>query len=245
MSAKLKAMLNRVRRDNSPKGGGWAVIYTGFILIMLCFFIMLCSFSTIEQAKVTQFVKSFSTAVSILSGGLKFSRGSEVLNPSPDIVKKDDPLAGLLGELRELTGGLGAHDVSFAVTPGGLAMRLSDRILFEEGSARLSQEAKELLAKVGGLIKGTDFPIRIEGHTDNVPIKTSQFPSNWELSTARAVNVLRYFTEELGIPPSRLSAAGYGEYRPLAPNDTPENRGRNRRVEIVFLPGNPARPAKQ
>jgi chemotaxis protein MotB len=92
-----------------------------------------------------------------------------------------------------------------------------------------------LLQKIGAIISKTDYLIRIEGHTDNLPIHTALFPSNWELSTARAVNVLRYFIKEHNIDPRRLAAEGFSEFHPLAANDRPENRAKNRRVEIIFI----------
>ncbi|MGB3985550.1 MAG: OmpA family protein, partial [Limnochordia bacterium] len=88
---------------------------------------------------------------------------------------------------------------------------------------------------IGPILKDIPNPIRIEGHTDNLPIKTAQFPSNWELSVHRATSVIRYMVEELDFDPTKLSAAGYGEYRPVRPNDSAENRAMNRRVDIVIM----------
>jgi chemotaxis protein MotB len=107
--------------------------------------------------------------------------------------------------------------------------------LFDAGKAVISPPAVPLLQKIGAVIAETDYEVRVEGHTDDVPIQTAQYPSNWELSTARAVNVLRYFIETYPISGQRLSAEGYGEYQPMVPNDSPGHRARNRRVEIVFL----------
>jgi chemotaxis protein MotB len=92
-----------------------------------------------------------------------------------------------------------------------------------------------MLKKVGDIIARTGFEVRIEGHTDDLPIRTVHFPSNWELSTARAVNVLRYFIETVGISSERLSAVGFSEFQPMVPNDSAGHRARNRRVEIIFL----------
>ena len=114
-------------------------------------------------------------------------------------------------------------------------MRLSDRALFDVGVASVSPQAFPLLKKVGAIIAETRYEVRVEGHTDDVPISTVQFPSNWELSTARAVNVLRYFIETYQVPRDRLAAEGFGEFQPLVPNSSSENRAKNRRVEIIFL----------
>ena len=216
--------------------GGWEVVYSGFVLILLCFFIMLCSFSSIEEAKVMRFVKSFSNAISILPGGLDFESGEYVLFPLPDIVDMDSELANIFKDLSKLTGDFGLEkDVNLLFSRKGLVMRLSDTIMFNLGAAEILPEAIPLLKKVAFIIFKTSCAVCIEGHTDNLPIHTRKFPSNWELSTARAVNVLRYFTEKEKVPMQRLSAVGFGEFQPVFANDKPEHRAKNRRVEIVFV----------
>jgi len=217
-------------------GGGWEVTYTGFILIMLCFFIMLCSFATMEETKVMQFVKSFSRAVNILTGGLKFVSGSEVLNVSSDIVDKKSDIAKLMKKLEEAAAeaGFGRGEMTIKKTSEGVVMRLSERILFERGVAVISDPAKPLLAKVASIASSSGVNIRIEGHTCDLPVRGGRFQSNWELSAARAVNVLRFFTEVATIKEDIISAVGFGEYHPIYPNDSEENRAKNRRVEIVF-----------
>ena len=121
-----------------------------------------------------------------------------------------------------------------------LTMTMVDKILFASGSADVSKEGKKVLDKVITILKDiTDKRIQVEGHTDNVRIYSSiktRYPTNWELSTARATQVARYLQEEGGLDPMLLSATGYSEYQPLAPNDSDENRAKNRRIEIVLLP---------
>jgi chemotaxis protein MotB len=119
---------------------------------------------------------------------------------------------------------------------GRLQIRALERILFDSGSTEIKQEGSEVLAKVAvQLKKQTGHNIRVEGHTDPIPISTPAFPSNWELSCARAARVLRFLIEQ-GLEPERLSAVGLGPYRPIATNDTAEGRARNRRIEIVLVP---------
>jgi chemotaxis protein MotB len=234
----MGALKKRGKKQNSEgsAGGGWEIVYSGFVLILLCFFIMLSSFSSMEEAKIMRFVKSFIDAVGILPGGLKSDPGSTVLPGSADMVDSNDQLAQIFAELEELSGRLKKeNDITLAYSSKGLVMRLTDRALFEVGVAAISPQALPLLKKVGETISRTDFEVRIEGHSDDLPIKTAQFPSNWELSTARAVNVLRYFIETGTISSQRLSAAGFGEFQPLVPNDSIEHRAQNRRVEIIFL----------
>lgn len=120
----------------------------------------------------------------------------------------------------------------------GLVITVVGDLLFDSGKAKIRPEAYPLLDKVSALLKEnmSQFNIGIEGHTDNVPIKSSGWKSNWELSTARALSVLHYLEKDEGISPERLSAIGYGEYRPVASNDSRDGRKQNRRVEIVILP---------
>ncbi|MHB8154590.1 MAG: OmpA/MotB family protein [Candidatus Omnitrophota bacterium] len=120
----------------------------------------------------------------------------------------------------------------------GLVITVVGDLLFDSGKAKIRSEALPLLAKVSAILRDNmaQFNIGIEGHTDNVPIKQSGWKSNWELSTARALSVLHYLANDQGISPERLSAIGYGEYRPLVSNESSDGRKQNRRVEIVILP---------
>jgi chemotaxis protein MotB len=119
-----------------------------------------------------------------------------------------------------------------------LAVDLAEQIFFDSGRATLKKEGKEVLKKVGGALKGYENKIiRVVGHTDNVPVAKSlqaTFPTNWDLSVARATNVVRYL-QEVGVPPERMIPSGRGEYDPVAPNDTPEGRQKNRRIEIMLI----------
>jgi chemotaxis protein MotB len=224
-------------KDSGDSGPGWEIVYSGFILIMLCFFVMLSSFATMEEAKIMRFVRSFASAVSIFPGGKKFESSTVVLPESSAIVSQDESaLAKILHELDSLVGASGfGEEVRFSFSPEGLVLRLSDYALFDLGVAELSPAALPLMEKIGAVIANTSYLVRIEGHTDNLPIHTERFPSNWELSTTRAVNVLRYFRKNHEIPAHRLAAAGFAEYRPLVPNDSAAQRAQNRRVEIIFI----------
>jgi len=120
----------------------------------------------------------------------------------------------------------------------GLVITVVGDLIFDSGKAKIRSEAYPLLDKVSAVLKDNmaQFSVGIEGHTDNTPIKHSGWKSNWELSTARALSVVHYLVSDQGISPERLSAIGYGEYRPVATNDTKDGRKQNRRVEIVILP---------
>jgi len=123
-------------------------------------------------------------------------------------------------------------------TSRGLVITMTNDILFDSGKAKLKKHAKTVLDKIAAVLRETapDRDIGVEGHTDNIPIKHSGWKSNWELSAARATSVLHYLIDECGIAPQKLSAIGYGEFRPIAGNDAREGRAKNRRVEIIILP---------
>jgi chemotaxis protein MotB len=220
--------------DESPQG--FEIVFSGFVLILLCFFIMLSSFASIEDSRVTRFVKSFTTAVSILSGGLSLDPGKTIVVHSAHLVDKNSELSIIFDRISEMTRHFGLEKkVAVSVSERGTVMRLSDNVLFDLGKAQILPEAVPFLEKICSIIRETTADIHIEGHTDDLPIRTLRFPSNWELSTARAVNCLRYFVEKGNISPKRVSAVGFGEFHPVAPNDSPQSRAKNRRVEIVFI----------
>jgi chemotaxis protein MotB len=130
---------------------------------------------------------------------------------------------------------LASHpEIKVVQTPKGLFITLSDGILFQSGVSELRPEGYPVLDKIIQVLQSNRLDVRIEGHTDNVTIRSGRFPSNWELSIARAVHVVKYFTDAGKIAPQRLSAVGYGESKPLYPNDSPQNREKNRRVEIIL-----------
>ncbi len=145
----------------------------------------------------------------------------------------------------------GAEDkVKLDIGPRGLVISLKDTEFFDSGKANVRARSMYLLDNITEAIRKYSNSIRIEGHTDNVPIKTSQFPSNWELSTARATNIVHYLIDAHEFPPERVSAIGYGEYRPIADNSLEEGRQKNRRVDVVVLSnageqGEPMKPGKQ
>jgi chemotaxis protein MotB len=123
--------------------------------------------------------------------------------------------------------------------PRGLVVSLPESGMFAPASTEVTEGARELIARIAAVVAPRRITLSVEGHTDDVPIHTRLFRSNWELSTARASSVIAFLVETLGFDPTRLSAAGYGEFHPRAANDSPENRARNRRVDIVILEERP------
>jgi chemotaxis protein MotB len=218
------------------EAGGWQIVYTGFVLILLCFFIMLTSFASLEHSRITQFVQSFANAVSVFDGGRSLEPGKTIINSDAMVVDKEDPIALLFEKVQRLGKQSGLDDVSIQRSERGVILTLADKMLFESGQAVLSPSSHPLLKKIGQVVNSTQARIDIQGHTDDRPIRTGAYPSNWELSSARAVNVLRFLIADAGVPPHRLSAVGLSKYHPLVPNTSEQNRARNRRVEIIFKP---------
>jgi len=216
--------------------GGWQIVYTGFILILLCFFIMLTSFASLERSKITRFAKSFAHAVSVFNGGVSLEPGETLIRTKALVVSKEDQIAALFEIVKNLAQRNGLDQIAIRSTKRGVIMTLADVMLFNSGEAEISPSSYALLDKISALINKMDTPVDIEGHTDNLPIQTENYASNWELSTARAVSVLRYLMVEGKVDPHRLSAVGLSKYHPVASNSSSENRARNRRVEIIFRP---------
>jgi chemotaxis protein MotB len=234
-----RSKFNTAKHDETGGAGSWQIVYTSFVLILLSFFILLSSFATLEPAKVMRFTRSFADAVNVLTGGLSFERGRTNLGPASQMADKESELADIFQAVGAYTEALELDkDIQLAKSAKGIVMTLADSALFHLGEAQITDNALLLLDKIGAIISQSGYYVRIEGHTDNLPIMNQRFPSNWDLSTARAVNVLRYFVEQRRIPAKRLSAVGFGEFQPKYPNDTVANLAKNRRVEIIFMAPN-------
>jgi chemotaxis protein MotB len=160
------------------------------------------------------------------------------------VTQKDEEINRLKGTyeslVKDLKGEIEKGEIKVTQIRDRLTVNLVEKILFDSGKAEVKDQGKEVLTKVGNILKNVqDKDIRVEGYTDNVPIKGTlrqKFPTNWELSTQRATNVLHFLQDEAGVDGTRLAAVGFGEFRPIAANDTPENRAQNRRIEIVLVP---------
>jgi len=154
---------------------------------------------------------------------------SQLAQQKQELEKKSSEYESLS---KSLSSEIQAGRIQISELQGKMTVRLAEKVLFPSGSATLARDGKATLEKVADAFKDLKGRIvRVEGHTDNVPIKSVKFPSNWELSAARAIAVVR-FLQDHGVDPSKLAAAGYGEFQPIAPNDTPEGRSQNRRIEI-------------
>jgi chemotaxis protein MotB len=211
----------------------WLLTYADLITLLLAFFVVMYSMSRIDNKKFGQVSDALNA---ILKGG------TSVLRFKEEPVKDGHGLLSL-GNLRmvqqkidEKFKQLGKQDVlQTEITERGLVVHILESALFDKGSADLKSRAMEILDLVAQEMVGRPNHIRVEGHTDDTPIQTLVYPSNWELSSARATAVVRYFTESHTILADHISALGYGEYRPVAPNNSIENRAQNRRVDVVIL----------
>jgi len=233
--------MNRRRRQkqNNNNSERWLVTYVDLITLLLTFFIVLYSYSKVDVDKFK--AMSESLALTFGSGSTVLeSPGSSIVpgNPSGQTgdISETAQLSGLMDELEEYIQQNGLEEqVSVTAEERGIVLSFQDDVLFELGSDQLTAQAREILSKVAPILKDTPNYIRIEGHTDNLPIHTAQFPSNWELSAARATNVVQELIDVHGFPPQKLSATAYGEYRPRVSNNSAANRQLNRRVNLVIL----------
>ncbi len=231
--------MNRRRRPGAGNGGGnhWLTTFNDMVTLLMVFFVMLFAMSAIDSGKMKRFQKSLSTGLGVLYQGEKTGVGPSSPNGAPpenetgsDLVPETSRmLAQAVTKLRRIRG------MRVALLGNGARLTVENAVLFEFGSANLTPGASADLRSVCDAIRNLPFDIRVEGHTDDVPIHTARYPSNWELSMARAIRVVKFFIAEGRIAPRRLCAAGYADSRPVMPNDTPEGRARNRRVEIFLI----------
>jgi len=213
----------------------WMASYTDLITLLLCFFVLLFALSTIDAKKFDLAAMSFQAAFNgILTSLPTVAIQQEILTPRLGGDAQNKRIAADAAmRIREIAQKENLQDaVKVDVTDTGIAIRVSGEVSFESGSDRLRPEFIAILKDLMKIINEMpEREIRVEGHTDNVPIRTARFPSNWELSSARALAVVKYMYEH-GADPAKLSAIGYGEFRPIHPNNTDANRRANRRIEV-------------
>lgn len=222
----------------------WLVSYADFITLLFAFFVVMYSVSSVNEGKYRTVSDSIKAALnpinSVPSSRLPFAIGAaKPATITTDMASANDPVIRRMRELMtRITPNLTADVSEIKIVESGhgtIMISLPESILFQSGEARVRSEALPFLKALSEILIEMDRHIRILGHTDNVPIRTAQFPSNWELSAGRAVMVVRIFTELYGVPISHLSATGLADAKPIASNDTPEGRTKNRRVEIIVL----------
>ncbi len=252
-------MRRRQRKRAHVSHERWLVSYADFITLLFAFFVVLYSTSQMDNKKLVQFSAAIHGAfqeLGVFSGSAESSALRVEAAPPGTVQPMLDPRqiagvvngdqAGMGGNgvdveqlKRELEEALGdqikRHEIEMHVTPEGLVVSLREVGFFASGNAELLQDGQVPLGRIAHILNAKGFQIRVEGHTDNVPIHTPQFKSNWELSTARATEVVALLIERYGLDPMQVSAAGYSQYRPVASNETEEGRKINRRVDLVVV----------
>lgn len=262
MRRNRKGLRPNKKNSGAPK---WMVTYSDMITLILVFFILLFSMSNIDDDKFDAVTDSFRnrmifdfypSSVPLEEGSGNIVEGQSGkdtgLNREPvdnlrvsrdvdtkkiqDALRKEDELNKLMKDVQSF---LVENDLTDAVsasrTERGVELILQDSILFDSGEADILTSGEPFLDRIGELLSAIPNYVRVEGHTDDRPISSYRYPSNWELSSARGASVIRYLTEEKNLEQYRFSSVGYGETRPVTENDNKNNWHKNRRVEIVIL----------
>lgn len=253
-------MLKNKRRrsdDSSDNHERWLVSYADFITLLFAFFVVMYAVSSVNEGKYrvlsSSLVNAFKSNQSPSSPpSSEFSplqnqhpnQGDPIKlteNMSVHKAKKQEKMKGMAKNILNALEPL-VKDGQVRVTQNalGISVEINASVLFSPGQARLAESSSLTLQAIANQIKGHEHEIRVEGHTDNLPIHTENYPSNWELSSARASSVIRLFVEN-GVEPHRLTAIGHGENKPIEGNETLEGRKRNRRVTIMILAADPAK----
>ena len=234
----------KYEKKQSAGAPEWMATYGDLVTLLLCFFIMLFATSNVDSEKFDVLVQSFNPGLFDFTGGdnimglMDKDENNEMSNFFSTELVYQAELQGLEDTLTEFVENEQLEDnVDIVRDSDKITLRFSSSLLFESGKATLKSEVKPYLDKISKTLP-KDYDVQIEGHTDNLPIHNAQFASNWELSALRGINVLKYMVNHCNIDSNRLSVAGYGEFRPIADNSTPEGRSQNRRVDIILFKKN-------
>jgi len=254
-------MARKKRQPEQENHERWLVSYADFITLLFAFFVVMYSISSVNEGKYRVLSDTLTDAFVTSAQSLDpIQLGEQVRTPepvageyaAPNPGQGTDPVAEpvqqpfstspealTLGQIathlkQALSSFIDKDLVKVTQTDRGIEVEMNSRMLFKSGSARLSTSVLKPLRKVTRILRPLPNQIHVEGHTDNVPINTSAFPSNWELSAARAASVVQLFTR-LGVTPERMAAIGYGEFRPVTDNTSGEGRQSNRRVSIIIM----------
>ncbi len=230
----------------------WLVSYADFVTLLFAFFVVLYATAQVDKQKALRLSVAISSAfqnMGVFQGGSQSAvsaaspdlaeasaRETNASAPAVDDAARQHDLNAIRAELeRALASEIRRNDVALHMEADGLVVSLREMGFFDSGSASIKAGAENAFSRVAGILREHDCSVRIEGHTDNVPIHTSQFASNWELSTARATGLVTSLIEQYDISADRLAAAGYAEFHPVSSNDSVKGRQLNRRVDVVIL----------
>lgn len=240
--------MSRRKKTNQDSGGGgeWLTTYADLMTLLLTFFVLLYSFSTVDAIKFKEISWSLAKALGGKTGVI--NNGGNVgpvpINQNPGEGIKDNSNIGKNeGEVQQIFDQVNKEikeknlDTKIQIKEDlrGVIIELQEKILFDPGRADIKDQSKQTLSKIADIIKKYPNEILVEGHTDNIPINTGYYKTNWELSADRAVKVARFLIESNGLNPTKIQAVGCGEFRPIESNNTPEGRKKNRRVNILIL----------
>ena len=241
-------MARRKRPEEHDNHERWLVSYADFITLLFAFFVVMYALSTVNEGKYRilsdSMVSAFrnvqtntsSEMVTVIPPPIPVIQKQNQAAKAQDVVKQKqrDKMRNVAKDILEVMAPLIEQGkVRVLETSRGVTIEINDSILFSPGHALLQPALVKAMRAIADVLVPTDFPITIEGHTDNVPINTPQFPSNWELSAVRATTVLRLFSDA-GVAAERLTAIGYADTRPVEPNVLADGRARNRRVTILI-----------
>ena len=230
-------MAKKHKHEEHENHERWLVSYADFITLLFAFFVVMYSISSVNEGKfrvvAQSIVEALNPLINMSASPLTFQPESRGGPTSTRAISIDMALYKKLSEKIMATDTTGRVKVEQGER--GVVVSMKDTMLFQPGQAVVLPEARAMLIPMATVLRDFPHQIRIEGHTDNVPIHTKEFPTNWELSAARALNITRFLAEGGHLPPERLAASGYAEFHPVASNDTPEGRSQNRRVELVLF----------
>jgi chemotaxis protein MotB len=236
----------RSEDEESDNRDRWVVSYADFVTLLLAFFVVMYAISSVNEGRYRQVSEALVQAFQTTEN--KPDRSSIVPPPvqhtQPPKREQDVPLQGMANDIRSVLDPLvRAGQVRVTENARGVAVEINASVLFASGQAELAEASLRSLEAVAKVLARAPNAIEVEGYTDDSPINSPIFPSNWELSAARASRVVRLFADA-GVDPARMGAIGYGENRSVDSNDTPEGRSRNRRVVVVILPLETGRPTQ-
>lgn len=233
-------MADNFNFDDEDEGGGseWLATYGDLVTLLLCFFILLYSMSNVDSRKFKA-LKDSLNQIGIMdqSGRITPNVGDSIANM--DALQATQEMGNIYLEVKKLIDEKGLDkQISIDNYKNGVLLRFDDELLFDSGQAVLRTNSKAFLSQMAQILKKYNKDIKIEGHTDNIPIKNNEYKSNWELSAQRAVNVVKLLTEELPkderLDPKKFEVSGYGEHHPITSNESEKNRQKNRRIEIFI-----------
>lgn len=236
-------MPRKERKKDDINPNAWMDTYADTITLLLTFFILLYSFSTTDNEKLKLIAEALRGQIEGTPMKIEDTSDISIEELEQGIgqgmglgVGQGDPYKELVDKVTEVIDKNGLSEVvEIREENAGVVLQLHESILFDLGSANLKEDSIRVLDAISAIIPNIENEIMVQGNTDNIPINSGLYKSNWELSTDRAVTVVKYFIETKGLDPTRFSATGYGEYRPLVDNSTEENRAINRRVDILIV----------